>query len=426
MASTATFASPVPLLLDRHTVEQHSLRREEPRWLRDARLEALQGFTPGAWLTGQEEEWRRFPLKDLPLGSLVSTLDHLPGIQFKLEPEALAQGVIFKGLLRASLDNPELVRPHIGPGEGIASHTAFRAIADALWSAGSTFVHVPADVVVEMPIVVDKVWPAGADAMLSRTIVVAERGSTVTVVEDLSSEGATPRIAIPHVDVYAGPGARVRYVAIRRFATGVVDLGFQRFRSANDSDVAVHNVFAGEGNSKVGIQSDIEGNGATVKLYGLVAAGDHQRIDVNSFQRLDGKSSQSDLLYLSALYDHAKAVFYGKIRVEATSSGTGSYQECRNMLLSDHAGADPIPVLEILTNDVVRCGHGATAGALGDEDLFYAMSRGFDRDQAQQLMVHGFFRRVINQLDDEHVRQRVLNALRPRIGNIAEMGVLAA
>jgi Fe-S cluster assembly protein SufD len=424
LASTATL-TPVPLLLDHELVEQHSLRRQEPEWLREARLAALQGFTPESWPTGQEEEWRRFPLKDLPEGPLVSTLDHLPGIQFKLEPEAAAQGVIFKGLLRASLDNPELVRPHIAPGGGIPSHTALRAMADALWSAGSTFVHVPADVAVAMPIVVDKVWPAGAEAMLSRTIVVAERGSSVTIVEDLSSEGTTPRIAIPHVDVYAGPGARVRYVAIRRFAPGVIDLGFQRFRSANDSDVAAHNVFAGEGNSKVGVESDIEGNGATVKLYGLVAAGDHQLIDVNSFQSLDGKASQSDLLYLSALYDSAKAIFYGKIRVEATSSGTGSYQECRNMLLSDHAGADPIPVLEILTNDVVRCGHGATAGALGDEDLFYAMSRGFDRDQAQQLLVHGFFRRVINQIEDEHVRQRVLNAVRPRIGNIAEMGILA-
>src|SRR5438128_924854 len=141
--------------------------------------------------------------------------------------------------------------------------------------------------------------------------------------------------------------------------------------------------------------------------------------------RSSWRSAQSDLLYLSALYERAMAIFYGKIRVEPTSHGTGSYQECRNMLLSPEAGADPIPVLEILTNDVVRCGHGATAGALGDEELFYAMSRGFDRDQAQQLMVHGFFRRVINQLDDEHVRQRVLNALRPRIGNIAEMGVLA-
>ena len=423
MASTAELTQ-VPLLLDRDTVEQHSLRREEPQWLRDARLAAVERFTRESWPTGQEEEWRRFPLKDLPAGSLVSTLDHLPGIQFKLEPEAAAQGVIFKGLLRASLDNPELVRPHIAPGEGIPSHAAFRAIADALWSAGSTFVHVPADVALAMPVVVEKVWPAGSDAMLSRTIVVAERGSTVTIVEDLSSEGAARRIAIPHVDVYAGPGATVRYVAIRRFAPGVVDLGFQRFRSASDSGLAVHNVFAGGSSSKVGIQSDMEGSGARVNLYGLVAAGDDQRIDVNSFQQVDGKSSESDLLYLSALYDHAKAIFYGKIRVEATSSGTGSYQECRNMLLSDHAGADPIPVLEILTNDVVRCGHGATAGALGDEDLFYAMSRGFDRDEAQQLMVHGFFRRVIHHLDDEHVRQRVLNALRPRIGNIAEMGVL--
>src|SRR5207237_9355524 len=144
------------------TVREHSLRRGGPLCRRDARLDAVPRLTPDSWPTGQEEEWRRFPLKDLPLGSLVSTLDHLPGIQFKLEPEALAQGVIFKGLLRASLDNPELVRPHIAPGEGIASHTAFRAIADALWSAGSTFVHVPADVVVEMPIVVDQAGPAGA------------------------------------------------------------------------------------------------------------------------------------------------------------------------------------------------------------------------------------------------------------------------
>src|SRR5919198_2193534 len=125
-------------------VEQHSLRRQEPEWLREARLAAVSGFSEETWPTGQEEEWRRFSLKDLPEGSLVSTLDHLPGIQFKLEPQAAAQGVIFKGLLRASLDNPELVRPHIGPGEGIPSHTAFRAAADALWSAGSAFVHVPA------------------------------------------------------------------------------------------------------------------------------------------------------------------------------------------------------------------------------------------------------------------------------------------
>ena len=423
MASAAPLTQ-IPLLLDRKTVEQHSLRRGEPGWLRESRLQALERFTPESWPSGEEEEWRRFPLSGLPTGPLASTLDHLPGIQFKLEPDAIAAGVIFKGLTRAALDNPQLVRPHIVNGDGIPSHAAFRAAADALWSAGSSFVHVPAGVVVRQPLVLEKIWPASDDAMLSRTIVVAERDSTVTLVEDLSSRGDAPRIAIPHVEVHVGAGARVWYVGIRRWAPGVLDLGFQRYRSARDSELRSLNVFAGEGRSKVGLESDIEGDGAIVKLFGLVAAGDSQRIDVNSFQSVDGRASQSDLLYLSALYDRAKAIFYGKIRVEPTSHATGSYQECRNMLLSDEAGADPIPVLEILTNDVVRCGHGATAGALSDEELFYAMSRGFDRDEAQQLLVHGFFRRVINELADEHVRQRVLNAVRPRIGNIAEMGVL--
>jgi len=423
LASAAPLTQ-IPLLLDRKTVEQHSLRRGEPDWLRESRLHALERFTPESWPSGEEEEWRRFPLSGLPTGPLASTLDHLPGIQFKLEPDAIAAGVIFKGLTRAALDNPQLVRPHIVNGDGIPSHAAFRAAADALWSAGSSFVHVPASVVVRQPLVLEKIWPASDDAMLSRTIVVAERDSTVTLVEDLSSRGDAPRIAIPHVEVHVGAGARVWYVGIRRWAPGVLDLGFQRYRSARDSELRSLNVFAGEGRSKVGLESDIEGDGAIVKLFGLVAAGDSQRIDVNSFQSVDGRASQSDLLYLSALYDRAKAIFYGKIRVEPTSHATGSYQECRNMLLSDEAGADPIPVLEILTNDVVRCGHGATAGALSDEELFYAMSRGFDRDEAQQLLVHGFFRRVINELADEHVRQRVLNAVRPRIGNIAEMGVL--
>src|SRR5439155_942096 len=111
-------------------------------------------------------------------------------------------------------------------------------------------------------------WPAGDDAMLSRTIVVAERDSSVTLVEDLTSEGEAPRIAVPHVEVHAGAGSRVTYVGIRRLAPGVLDLGFQRFRSARDSDLRSLNVFAGEGRSKVGIESDIEGDGAVVKLFG--------------------------------------------------------------------------------------------------------------------------------------------------------------
>jgi Fe-S cluster assembly protein SufD len=249
-------------------------------------------------------------------------------------------------------------------------------------------------------------------------VVVAERGSSVTLVEEVTSDGGGKgRVAIPGVEVIAGDGAQVRYVGIQRFGDDVWDLGFQRYLSARDSTIASFNVLVGSHKTKLGLDSEIQGDGATVKLYGLVAAGSDQRIDVNSLQRLDGRASTSDLLYLSALYDRAHATYYGIIRVEPTSHGTGSYQECRNMLLSDKAGADPIPVLEILTNDVARCGHGATAGRLDDLELFYVMSRGLDRASAEQMLVRGFFQRVINVIPDPQVGARVLAALAPRIGS---------
>ncbi len=96
------------------------------------------------------------------------------------------------------------------------------------------------------------------------------------------------------------------------------------------------------------------------------------------------------------------------------------------MLLSDRAGADPSPVLEILTNDVARCGHGATVGALDPDELFYVMSRGLPRLEAEQLLVLGFFHRVVAKIPEPQVRARVLAALAPRIGRVAELETVAA
>jgi Fe-S cluster assembly protein SufD len=416
------------LPLDRATVERLGLWRKEPAWLIEARLASLERYTPDAWPTGLEEEWRRFSLAGLPAGELVHEPDGAdPPAEYSIPVEAAHHGVVFDRWVDAVRDHPDLVRAHLGTGEGPESHRASRALCGAAFAHGSTFLYVPAGVEVELPLAVGKHWTAGDRAIVFRTVVVAEPRSSVTLVEDLTSDGGGPgRLAIPGLEVHVGDGARVRYVRIQRFGDDVWDLGYQHYVSGRDSLLASVNVLVGGRRTKLGVHSDIRGSGAEVKLSGLVAAGDEQRIDVNSFQRLDGKGSTSDLLYLSALYDAAKAVYYGVIRVEATSSGTGSYQECRNMLLSPHAGAVPIPVLEILTNDVARCGHGATAGSLDESDMFYVMSRGLDRKSAELLMVRGFFQRVVNQLPDVQVRARVLAALEPRIGRAGELEEIAA
>ena len=415
--------------LDRVTVERLSVGRGEPGWLLEDRIAALERFAEAEFPTGQEEEWRRFPLKELPRVNTAELLDvtHPPSEYGSVPVDASRKGLVFDRWTSAVRDHPDLVRRWLPDGGGMPSHAAFRAWAGALYGHGSTFLYVPAGLHVELPLEVHKRWAAGTSPIVFRTLVVAEEGSSVTLLEELSSEGGGPgRLAVPSVEVRAGPGAVVRYVGIQRYSEDVWDIGQQRNISERDSFLANFNVLVGSKRTKLGVESDIRGNGAVVKLYGLVAGGDHQRIDVNSFQRVDGKASTSDLLYLSALYEAAHAIFYGVIRVEPTSSGTGSYQECRNMLLSDKAGADPIPVLEILTNDVVRCGHGATAGRIDDTELFYIMSRGLDRSTAEQMLVRGFFQRVVNDIPDVQIRTRVTDALAPRIGRIAEVEGAAA
>ncbi len=417
------FATRIPLPLDRATVERLSVGRGEPDWLLAARLGALDRYERATWPTGQEEEWRRFPLRDLPTAELARVVDteHPPSEYGAVPLDAARRGLIFDRMINVAREHPDLVRRWLPDGDGIHSHEAFRALAGALFAHGSAFLYVPAGLQVELPLEVHKHWSAGSEPMVFRTIVVAEAGSSVTLVEELSSARGGPRLAVPSLEVHAGPGASVRYVGIHRFADDVWEIGQQRFVSARDSAVHGFNVLIGGARTKLGVGSDIRGDGAEVKLYGLVAGADSQRIDVNSHQRLDGKGSTSDLLYLSALYDAAKAIYYGVIRVEPTSSGTGSYQECRNILLSDKAGADPIPALEILTNDVARCGHGATAGALEEDELFYVMSRGLGRIESEQLLVRGFFQRVVAAIPEPQVRARVLAALAPRIGRVAEL-----
>jgi len=421
--TVAAAATDRRLPLDQEMVERLSRQRQEPGWLLGSRLRALERYGAAAWPTGSEEEWRRFPLKDLPRTSSVEPDDGADASlrTIELADDDRARGVVAASFADAVASTSDLVRQHLDDEAGVASHHAFRDLARAAFSNGSTFVHVPRGVAVSRPIVLDKRWPSGESAIVFRTLVVAGPGSSVTIVEDVASDEGPPRVAVPLLEVHVGDGAEVRYVRVHRFAPGVWDLGSQLYASGSDSRLESYNVLVGSSRTKLGVLSDIRGNGAEVKLYGLVAAADEQRIDINSLQRLDGRASQSDLLYLSALYGSAKATYYGVVRVEPTSSGTGSYQECRNLLLSDKAGANPIPVLEILTNDVARCGHGATAGKIDEEEMFYVLSRGLDRTTAEQMLVRGSFARVLDNIPDATVRARVLDALRPRIGRIAEI-----
>jgi Fe-S cluster assembly protein SufD len=412
MTTTATALS-----LDADAIEAISRHLDEPDWLRTLRARWWERAEATPPPTGEEEEWRRTDLAGLPRdrGLLIDA----PQLAVSLPPDMAEAGVILTDLRTAAREHPDLVRRWLGRADGPASHAHFWALAQAAWTGG-LFCYVPRNVAVDGTLVARTALSHGDRIYLPVTVVVAEEGSSVTLLEEVASPDGEAGWFGGVVEVHAGQGATVRYANLQELGDGTWNIGAQRVVVGQDASVTTLNAEVGSKVTKVGLDVQMTGKGGTSRLLGLLAAGDDQHIDINSMQDLRASYSTSDLLYLSALYDRARAAFYGVIKVRSEAKQTSSYQECRNLLLSPEAGAEPIPVLEIETNDILRCGHGATAGAIDPTQLFYAQTRGLDHDAAERMIVRGFFEQVTAQVRDETIRERILAALAGRIGSSTE------
>ena len=399
--------------LDAAAVARISDHLDEPDWLRELRARWWQRAEATPPPTGLEEEWRRTELAGLPRDG--ELLLEAPRLEVSLPPGTADAGVVVTDLRTAVRDHPDLVRRSLGQADGLASHAHFWALAQAAWTGGA-FVHVPRGVTVDGTVVMRTELPRADMTYLPVTLVVVDEGASITVLEEVMSPDGASVWYGGAVEIVADQAARVRYANLQQLGDGAWNVGSQRVVVGQDADVTTLNAEVGSKVTKVGLDVQMTGKGGTSKLLGLLAAGDDQHIDINSEQDLHGSYTTSDLLYLSALYDRARAAFYGVTKVRAGSKQTSSYQECRNLLLSPAAGAEPIPVLEIETNDILRCGHGATAGAIDPTQLFYAQARGLDAESAERMIVRGFFEQVTGQIHDETIRERVLAALAGRIG----------
>ena len=404
--------------LDAGAIGRISDLLDEPDWLRTLRSTWWSRAETTPPPTGEEEEWRRTSLDALPR-DLELLLD-VPQLETEVPPDAVEAGVVLTDLRTAVRDHPELVARYLGQADGPASHAHFWALAHAAWTGG-LFCYVPRGVTVDGTLVARQMLPRADVGFHPISAVIAEEGSSVTLLEEVVSPDGAVGWYGGIADVQAGQGARVRYANLQQLGDGAWRIGAERVVVGQDAVVTTLNAEVGSRVTKLGLDVLMTGKGGTSKVLGLLAAGDDQLIDINTVQDLAADHTTSDLLYLSALYDRAHASFYGVTNVRHGTKQTSSYQECRNLLLSPQAGAEPIPVLEIEANDILRCGHGATAGAIDPTTLFYAQSRGLDADAAQRMIVRGFFEQVVAKIEDETIRERILAALARRIGTTEDL-----
>jgi Fe-S cluster assembly protein SufD len=185
--------------------------------------------------------------------------------------------------------------------------------------------------------------------------------------------------------------------------------------AGRDSSLDTLMVNLGAAVARIDLAAALRGPGSRSDMLGLYFGREDQHFDHVTRQDHEVAYASSDLLYKGALDDRSRAVFRGIIKVWPGAQRTDAYQTNRNLLLSRKAEATSLPNLEIEADDV-RCSHAATVGHLDDEELFYIMSRGIRRREAERLVVFGFFGEVLERLPLPDVVNELRLAIEKRIG----------
>jgi Fe-S cluster assembly protein SufD len=313
------------------------------------------------------------------------------------------------GITFAPLDEAhERLYELVGWNEYFAAHNA------AVWQHG-LLVHVPKGVAVEQPLYVRIAGSVDGGSLFWRLLVIAEEGSRFSLIEEYASARPDLRSYSNAVaELFVEQGAKLEYVSLQNLSRETWHFATHHARVERDAELDWVAGGFGSKKGKVRIQNDLNGPGATSRVTGAYFADGEQHLDYDTFQEHIAPSTESDFAFKGALRETARAVWRGMIRVEPDAQKTNAYQENRNLLLSKDAHADSIPGLEILANDV-RCTHGATLGRISREELFYLMSRGLSRSEAERLIVRGFFQDVLDRIDLAPVREALGAALEARI-----------
>jgi Fe-S cluster assembly protein SufD len=386
-----------------------------------ARAEALERYRELPLPDTTQEHWRFTDLKGFDPDSFGQaegpTLDAAAGTMLELDVAGLAtiteggieierapEGITFEPLT----EDYERLYSLVDWDEKFAAHNA------AVWEHGLLVV-VPKGVELDKPLYVRVTNSSDGGALFWRLLVVAEEGARFTLVEEAVSTSPTLRSYTNTAqEFFLEQASKFEFVSIQNLSTETWHFATHHARVERDAELDWVAGGFGTKRGKTRIQNDLAGEGATSRVTGAYFTDGEQHLDYDTFQEHIAPNTTSDFAFKGALRDTSTAVWRGMIRVERDAQKTNAYQENRNLMLSPTTHAVPIPGLEILANDV-RCTHGATVSRVDREELFYAMTRGLSRGEAERLIVRGFFQDILDRIEFEAVREALAAALEARI-----------
>ncbi len=427
---------------------------EGPAWLRARRTAAAERFAASSLPTEAEEIWRYSRVSQIDLDAYApdsptngsgtpagvpAGLDSVLGlagarsgllvlhngrvVHRELDPALADRGVV----LVDAIDLPDC------DGDGVLARSdtetdAFTEL-NAAFLRGVSYLRVPAGVEVVDPVLIfhwfDGEGPDGGGmAAFPRTILVAGEDSQVTVVEHQASADVLGLVD-PVVQIDVADAARLRYLNVQDLGPRVSQVGYQASRIGRDASFSSSVVALGGDYARVRTDSRIDGKGGSAELNAVYFTDRERMHDFRTLQDHVGPSSTSNLLFKGAVQDHGRSVYSGLIRVRPEARGTNAFQTNRNLVLSEGAGAESVPNLEILTDDV-SCSHASAVGPVDEEQLYYLESRGVPPVAAERLIVMGFLGEVLDRLPSPTLVASIKAAIGRRLASRDEAPAAAA
>ncbi|NGM71495.1 Fe-S cluster assembly protein SufD [Natronolimnobius sp. AArcel1] len=382
--------------LTEEQVRQISEDLEEPEWLLETRLEALEALedldmpdvirTPG-------RDWTN--LHELDYESLVDPLNAAED-KDQVGPDE----VDVLPWAEAVAEHEDLIKEHFGsivdPQENYLT-----ALSTALFSTG-TVIYVPEGVDAEDVTIRTE---QNSRSLFNYTLVVTEESSSVTILERQSTgEEQDEQYYSGIVEVIAGENSNVQYGSLQNLSEEAYNFSLKRGDADTYATIDWIEVNLGTQLTKSGVSTELNGDSSETQIVGAFYGHNDQHFDIDAKVWHRAEHTTADLVTRGVTDDVARSVYEGVQDVGRSAWDTSSYQRENTLMLSDESEADASPKL-IINNHDTEASHSATVGQIDQEDLFYMTSRGVDPRAARNMLVEGFFVPVMEEIAVDELRE---------------------
>ena len=332
----------------------------------------------------------------------------------QVSEQAKNDGVIIEGLSEALVNHSDLVQKYYMTDAVNVDEHRLTALHTALMNGG-VFVYVPKNVVVEHPVQYVVLHDDENTSFYNHVIIVTEQSAEVTYVENYLSNASGEGNQINIVsEVIAGANSNITYGSVDYLDKGFTGHIIRRGTTEADASINLALGLMNEGSQIIDNTTNLMGDRSTSELKSVVVGTGDQKINLTSKIVQYGKETDGYILKHGVMKENASSVFNGIGYIKHGGTKSIANQESRVLMLSENARGDANPIL-LIDEDDVEAGHAASVGRVDPEQLYYLMSRGISRREAERLVIHGFLDPVVRELPIEDVKRQLREVIELKV-----------